>query len=125
MDYENSYLGNLSHALSQVGNSLCGGNANISISGQIGSNITRISKYWRFLKKMVDFTFFPLDGNNHCLKAWEKQNHEKHKRINFLGRVIMFIIVFFSCLVLNIIIWPAHLLKRLVQWVYLQVAKAF
>lgn len=106
-----SYLGNIFVAIDQVGNTIAGGNPNCTISGRIGfysnhaSHLTRW--YWLILQYIVDTTFFPLDGPDHCLCTYHNEEDEKHIAPKGFMVFILSLITIVSCLILAL---PFHLL---------------
>lgn len=66
-------------AVDKLGNTLSGGNHNSTISARVGyfsenpknSIVGRL--YWKGLEKIIDFSFKPMDGDNHCHQAYVKE----------------------------------------------------
>ena len=77
-----SYLKNILVSIDQLGNAIAGGNPDCTISGRIGyysnhaSHLTRW--YWLILQFIVNFTFYPLDGVEHCHYAYHNEENEKY-----------------------------------------------
>lgn len=71
-------------AVDQLGNALAGGYHDSTISARVGYNarhgnaITR--NYWRLLEWMINFSFEPLDGPDHCYQSYlaGKRPHYRH-----------------------------------------------
>jgi hypothetical protein len=61
-------------SVDQLINVLFGGNPDSSISARIGYHVSHsmYSRYWRIMMKIVDTTFYPLDGKYHCFKAYSQ-----------------------------------------------------
>lgn len=56
-------------AIDQLGNTLAGGHPDSTISARIGyfsENVCSVKVYWKNLERIIDFTFFPIDGPKHC-----------------------------------------------------------
>ncbi len=103
--YQKTYLGRVLQAISQLGNALAGGNADVSISARIGQKRKR-NGYWRFANGLVDFTFLPVDGRDHCYNAWQKDRDEKYIAAGNLFTFSILTILFFGvCLLLIPITW--------------------
>ena len=60
-------------AIDQLGNAIAGGNPDSTISARVGyfSDKTLREKtlgrhaYWKGLERIIDFAFFPIDGEKH------------------------------------------------------------
>jgi len=80
IDYQKSYLGKNLNSLSQLGNTLCDGGVDISISARIGYNCRyKATPYWLKLKNRIDNTFELLDEVNHCDTALDRDRGEDYK----------------------------------------------
>ncbi len=55
--------------LDQLGNALAGGHPDATISARIGRFYIMGGRYWRAMRWIVDTTFAPIDGPNHCIRA--------------------------------------------------------
>ena len=93
IDYQKSYLGKNLNSLSQLGNTLCDGGVDISISGRIGYNCRyKATPYWLKLKNRVDNTKVVLRchvGSDMVsmdeLVAWVDYSETSTKNIKILG----------------------------------------
>jgi hypothetical protein len=66
-----AWLKNVLVAIDQLGNAIAGGNPDLTISARVGYHIsTDKGAYWISLQKVIDFTFYPLDGPGHCLQSY-------------------------------------------------------
>jgi len=76
-----SYLKRVLIAVDQLGNAIAGGNQDATISGRVGyfaSNAnTTVRLYWLLMQFIIDATFYPLDGFNHCLDSYLKNKNEE------------------------------------------------
>lgn len=103
----------------RIGNALCAGYYRFTVSGRIGYFVTnRSNTYWRFLQWVVDSTFYPIDGKNHCVNAykWEmsfmkKNRMKRYRRGNDIALFALSIIVVAACFILAPIIWLLSLIK--------------
>ncbi len=102
IDYQKDYLGKNLNSLSQLGNTLCDGGVDISISGRIGYNVLyKPTSYWLDLQHRVDKTFESVDGLNHCVRAYEMDRGEDY----ILGgtkkqlRTLKFLVIVFTTLI--------------------------
>ena len=100
-----SYLGKILIAIDQLGNSIANGNPDCTISGRTGyyanHAIQQTAWYWEMLQSIINFTFYPLDGPDHCHYAYHKEENEDYQPAK--GIVIMFIlslITIVSCIIL-------------------------
>ena len=60
-----NYFSNLLPAFSQLGNALGGGHHDISISARTGYMSADTNHWWwRFSEKVIDFAFYPFDGES-------------------------------------------------------------
>ena len=116
---------NLMVAFDQLGNALAGGNPDVTISARIGYNTEAASiKWWIWiaLKYIVNFTFFPFDGKDHCKKAYHWDTTEDYKTYNNYFKkgywffvILCSLIVIVFCLPISIIaylIYATRLLKK-------------
>ena len=102
-----SYLKNVLVAIDQLGNAICGGNPDVTISARTGyfANIgsTRLKVWWKLMEKIINFAFHPLDGPNHCLNAYHSDNESGQKEGSDLARALMGILIIFFCLFIAIL----------------------
>lgn len=93
-------------SIDQLGNAIAGGNPDSTISARVGyfankdtcSIKDRCYKfYWKYLERVINFTFYLVDGPEHCLQAYQNDNDEKFKKGNDLMRFLLSIIIQFAC----------------------------
>jgi hypothetical protein len=78
------YFGNVLISLDQLGNTFAGGNPDNTISARIGYHTSHKKKpsrkisYWNFFRLIVDFTFYPVDGEGHCHHAYHNDSGEDY-----------------------------------------------
>lgn len=71
-----SYLRNFFVAIDQLGNVLASGNPDNTISSRVGyynnhKNLQGEAPWqWRLFEQIIDLTFYPIDGPNHCHEAY-------------------------------------------------------
>lgn len=89
--------------IDKILNWIAGGSIKNTISGRVGFYAnhanTKVRWYWITMQKIIDFTFFPLDGLNHCHDAYHrdksKDDYKPTKRIIFF--FILSLVVIWSC----------------------------
>ena len=116
MNYKDFYIGRLLNALSQLGNTVIGGNPDVSISARIGEyNYFYNSTFYRIVEKIVDFTFEPIDGKGHCRKAYLNDRYEDFTigRGSEIGAFFMVIIVLIFCVPLALVFYLYKLIKTI------------
>jgi hypothetical protein len=113
-----SYFKNVLVLIDQLGNALCGSNPDNTISARVGyfSEVKRgASKYfWKGLAKIINFTFWPIDGLNHCRQAFEADPEEAFNDDNGdVFRELMSIIIVGSCIPISIILYSVWTVKKI------------
>ncbi len=120
-DYNKTYLGRILNAVSQLGNAISGGNPDISISARIGYKSHwfgfEIPLYWKLIQKLVDFTFYPIDGEGHCQQAYWADYKEdyKLKSGSTFGLIIMTILVSVVCLLIIPFMYLYHVIRLILK----------
>ena len=86
-------------AIDQLGNALAGGYADSTISARVGYNARHSASvrknYWRLLEWVIDYTFLPLDGPNHCYQAYLAGNKTHYRDGSDAMRVVLSILILF------------------------------
>jgi hypothetical protein len=108
------WIWNILIAIDQLGNTIAGGNPDITISARVGyfanlSSNRTFYYYWSFLEFVIDLTFYPLDGPKHCLKSLEDDNEECHVHGSDLMRALLGLIAVTACVLICIVTWTAYL----------------
>lgn len=108
------WLWNVLVAIDQLGNTIAGGKADITISARVGYYANyqiepKFLLYWKFLEKVINFAFYPLDGKGHCIQALEEDNETGHVHGNDLMRAILGVIIIVACIPISILTWTAFL----------------
>jgi hypothetical protein len=87
-------------AIDQLGNALAGGYADSTISARVGYNARHSASvrqnYWRLLEWVIDYSFLPLDGPNHCYQAYLSGNNTYYRDGSDLMRVVLSSFIFFN-----------------------------
>ncbi|TVZ16096.1 hypothetical protein [Maribacter sp. MAR_2009_72] len=100
--------------LDQFGNVLAGGNSDVTISGRVGYNV-HIEKtrglFWKKMESVINFTFYPLDGPNHCLLAYCSDRHEEYRGAKMFFKIILAVLIVLFCILLIIPIRLIALIK--------------
>lgn len=109
------WLWNVLVAIDQLGNTIAGGKADITISARVGyfanyQTEPKLLFYWKLLERVINFAFYPLDGKNHCLQALEEDNETGHVHGNDLMRAILGVIIIIACLPISLLTWTAYFL---------------
>ena len=68
------------------------------------------SKYWEFLRIVVDYTFWLIQGVGHCEKAFEADPNEKFYVMSKTGLLLITLI---GCCILSIIFSIVFILRQI------------
>ena len=100
-------------AIDQLGNALAGGYADSTISARVGYNVRHAApkrqNYWRLLEGIINYTFLPLDGPDHCYQAYLAGNQTYYRDGSDLMRVILSSLIIFNAI-------PIATVTRVVAW---------
>lgn len=112
------YLFNLLVAIDQLGNAVCGGNPDCTISARVGYNVlhyTSPSKhYWKTISAIIDFTFWPLQGWNHCYDAYMADKADTINNSNGkVFRAMMTVIIVATCIPISIVLYAIYPLRNI------------
>jgi hypothetical protein len=106
------YLINLGASISQLIHALFGGHSQVAVSGKVGYKVSQSDlHYWKLIEKVIDFTFYPIDGKGHCVMSYNKdpsENYQKGISSGFWFGVMCAIIVPI-CIVLSSAFWTIYL----------------
>ena len=105
-------------AIDQFGNAIGGGNPDSTISARVGHFSEETSRkdpfhkyaYWKTLEWIIDFSFYPIDGADHCSKAAAADEHGRYERGNDITQFLLSMIIFIVCPLIAIVLWPLSLL---------------
>lgn len=103
--FESNSVRNFLLNLDRLGNALCSGCHQFTVSARVGYFVTyRNSYYWEFVRWVIDSTFYPLDGRGHCVAAykWEALIRKTHpgteyRRSNDVALFFLSALVVVSC----------------------------
>ncbi len=110
------YLGRFFIAIDQLGNVLAGGNPDNTISSRVGYYNSRnytesqVAWQWRFFEQIIDVTFYPIDGPNHCHEAYYSDSGEvfdentKNELLVFLSAII----IIPSCIIIGFFLYSLY-----------------
>ncbi len=102
-----SWLGNVLVAIDQLGNALAGGRPDTTISARTGfhaensSHVTRY--YWLMMQSFIDFAFLPIDGPNHCRKAYLRDKAGYYLEGSDFMRSLLGVFIIVSCAFISIV----------------------
>ncbi len=110
-----SFIGKFLVAIDQLGNVLAGGNPDNTISARVGYfanfGVRRYRWYWKILEKIIDITFYPLDGKRHCLQAYYNDAGEEFKPGGYAWIYFFLnILIILSCIPLFVLFYLLFLL---------------
>ena len=110
-----SYIFRVFVGVDQLGNAVAGGNPDNTISGRTGyfANHAHSSVRWyyKLLEKIINFTFYPMDGHGHCDQAYHNDELEEYYALKGIMFFIMSLIVIGSCIILCPIFYLLLLLR--------------
>lgn len=111
-----NYIKRMMIAIDQLGNTICDGHPDTTISARLHwLSIAENEKSWGFnyfliLRRVVDYTFHPFDGEGHCYQAYYYQRHTV-LRGSKIALSAMGALVFISCFVIAPIGWIYRTIK--------------
>jgi len=94
-------------AIDQLGNAIAGGHPDATISARVGYFSKRALStqfYWKSLEKIIDYTFYPLDGKNHCNKALQTDIDVPFRHGSDIILFFLSIIVLVACVPISIVL---------------------
>lgn len=103
-----TYIGRNARALDRLGNTLCGGDDEATISQRLGYlHVNRPMKWTTFLMRVVDWIFYPIDGPEHCLQSYRSEGGEddKYRRGNDIALAFLGLFVLASTIPLRLMVW--------------------
>jgi hypothetical protein len=103
-----SYFRNLFIAIDQLGNALTGGNPDVTISARTGyfANVehTSLRWWWKCMESVINFTFLPIDGPDHCMLAYRNDKEGRSVEGNDFMRALLGVLVIMNCVALAVLI---------------------
>ncbi len=110
------YLANFFVSIDQLGNVLAGGNPDNTISSRVGYYTEEYYKEgkvplrWTFFKKVINFTFFPIDGPDHCKEAYYNDAGEEFDNgTSDFAVFILAILIMGSCIPIALLLYLLYL----------------
>ncbi len=92
-----SYIRSVLIAFDQLVNALTGGNPDCTISACAyvhGLN----SAFWRTLERIINYTFEPVDGIEHCLQAYHADSSEIYHDGGYVRKFFIGLCVLLFCI---------------------------
>jgi hypothetical protein len=103
---------NLFVSIDQLGNVLAGGNPDNTISSRVGYytekyyDSNKVPFKWRTLRNIINFTFYPVDGKNHCKEAYfNDAGEEFDKGTSDIAVAFLAILIIISCIFISILLY--------------------
>lgn len=107
-----SFINNLLVSLDQLGNVLAGGNPDNTISARVGYYTEEYYKpneipfQWKFLRSIIDFSFYPVDGAKHCKESYfNDAGEEFDKGTSDFAIAILAILIITSCIIIATLLY--------------------
>jgi len=112
------FIGNFFVSIDQLGNVLAGGNPDNTISSRVGyynrhKNSEQGAPWqWRLFERIIDFTFYPIDGKHHSHEAFHNDAGETfdERTNNILVLILATIIIIPSCLLISTFLYTLYVL---------------
>ncbi|WP_299215084.1 hypothetical protein [uncultured Aquimarina sp.] len=113
------YISNLFVAIDQLGNAIAGGNPDNTISARVGYynyyiyNRETVPWYWYWFMQIIDITFYPVDGPNHCHEAYHNDPGEifDNRATNFFIAIAATLIIIPSCVLIALVLYLLSALR--------------
>lgn len=106
--FSKGFLGFLIN-IDKLGNALCSGSPRCTVSARVGLYcFIKKNLYWRFLQWCINSAFYPIDGKDHCYKAYlheKSRGIREHRRGSDIALAALGWLVIVSCLILTPLIW--------------------
>lgn len=105
-------------SIDQFGNVIAGGNPDNTISSRVGfynkHNISddKAPWQWRVFEKIINFSFWPIDGKDHCHEAFYNDSGEEfdENTKNILVAILASVIIIPSCVLICILLYSLYVL---------------
>ena len=111
-------LVNILVSIDQLGNVLAGGNPDNTISARVGYYTEKyydegkVPAKWIIFRNIINFTFYPIDGENHCQEAYYNDaGTTKDEDVSDLAIAVLAIFIILSCIPLSIIFYLLYALR--------------
>tara|TARA_R110002072_G_scaffold7503_2_gene40930 strand:+ start:726644 stop:727219 length:576 start_codon:yes stop_codon:yes gene_type:complete len=109
------YFSHLFVSIDQLGNVVAGGNSDNTISARVGYYTnhyypyteSEVPWYWSLLERIINTTFYPVDGPNHCHEAYHNDPGEifDNRVTNFFVVIIAAGLIMPSCIIIALILY--------------------
>lgn len=93
-----SYIKNLLIGADQFVNTIAGGNPDCTISASAYFHGLH-SKYWKGIEWIINKTFKPIDGPDHCLQSFHADSAEKYVDGGIIRKSLIALAVVSFCIV--------------------------
>ncbi len=97
--------------LDQGGNVLCGGNADSTISS-CAYAFSSIDTFWSCIEGLINQTFEPIDGPDHCKQSFDNDRDETYTRGGWKRKTGIALLTIPFCLVAALPIYLYSLYKN-------------
>jgi len=101
-------------AIDQLGNTIAGGNPKALISARVGyfsnKKQTSFQNYWKLLEWVIDFSFYPIDGPNHCLRTLDNDSEKKYIQGSDLAKALLGLIIIITSIFITLFLRLAILI---------------
>jgi hypothetical protein len=118
-DKDYSWIFNVLVAFDQLGNAIAFGNPDRTVSARVGyfslTGPFYLKWYWRFLERVINLAFWPVDGRNHCRQAMCADPIKDFNLGNQLGWFLLSILVLVFCIVIGILLYLVYPFYRKMQ----------
>ncbi|PKH49893.1 hypothetical protein CXF68_03885 [Tenacibaculum sp. Bg11-29] len=112
-----NFLTNFFIAIDQLGNVIAGGNPDNTISSRVGYYTERyyesakIPLRWRTFRNIINFSFYPIDGKNHCKEAYfNDAGEEFDEGTSDIAVSILAVFIIVSCIFIIILFYGLYVL---------------
>lgn len=111
--FESRSVIDLALNIDRLGNALTAGDYRATVSARVGYHAQKLQPYWIVLEWIIDQTFYPVDGRDHCNRAYhyEKAKGYKHRRGNDIALLLLSVVVILACILLAPIVYLVGLAK--------------
>ena len=110
------FLSNFFVSIDQLGNVLAGGNPDNTISSRVGYYTEafyeepNVPLKWKAFRSIINFAFYPIDGENHCKEAYYNDAGEEFDSgTSDWAVTILAIIIVPSCIPIALILYSLYL----------------
>ena len=112
-----NFITNFLISIDQLGNVIAGGNPDNTISSRVGYYTEkyypeeRIPFRWRLFRDIINFTFYPIDGKNHCKEAYfNDAGEEFDSGTSDVAVAILAVLIIISCFFIATLLYLLYLL---------------